>query len=205
VTQSPARVFALTGGIASGKSTVARMIEAEGVPVVDADQLARQVVRAGSEGLAAVVEAFGAAMLTADGELNRAKLGALIFAEPEARARLDALLHPLIQKAAERHFALHASQGHAWICYDVPLLFETGQVERYRPVIAVSVPREEQVRRAVARDGLTTEEVERRLDAQWPLERKVAAADFVIDNGADLNTTLGQVREVLERIRAGGG
>ena len=195
-------VFALTGGIGSGKSTVARFVAEAGVPVVDADRLARQVVEPGTEGLAAIRDAFGADVLLADGQLDRKRLGSIIFADQEARARLESILHPRIKRAAEQAFADHAAEGHRLVCYEIPLLFETEQHLRYQPVVVVHVPEAAQLARVMARDGLGEEEAERRISAQIPLDAKAEQAEHVIDNTGSLEETRAQTLAVLRKIRA---
>lgn len=195
-------VFALTGGIGSGKSTVARFIAEAGVPVVDADRLAREVVQPGTEGLAAIVDAFGPSVLLADGQLDRKQLGSIIFADHKARARLEAILHPRIKHAADQAFAQHGEQGHALVCYEIPLLFETEQNLRYQPIVVVHVPETAQLARVARRDGLDEEEAERRIAAQLPLDTKAEEANYVIDNTGSLDETRAQTLAILSKIRA---
>jgi dephospho-CoA kinase len=196
------RVFGLTGGLASGKSTVAACFRARGVPVIDADQIAREVVAPGSEGLARVVEAFGEGVLLPDGALDRARLGELIFAAPEKRRALNAILHPRIgARSAERIAALEAA-GEELACYEAALLVENGLSDAFRPLVVVAVPLVVQVARAMARDGSTEEQARARIAAQLPLAAKIAAADHVIDNAGELSTTARRADEVLDAIRA---
>lgn len=194
-------VFALTGGIGSGKSTVARFVSEAGVPVVDADALAREVVAPATGGLAAIRDAFGPEVLLPDGSLDRKRLGLLIFAEPEARARLEAILHPRIKRAAEEAFERLGALGHELVCYEIPLLFETEQERRYRPVVVVHVPEAAQLARVVLRDGVSEEEAERRISAQIPLDVKAEQADHVIDNTGSLAETEAQTRAIIAKIR----
>jgi dephospho-CoA kinase len=196
------RVFGLTGGLASGKSTVAACFRARGVPVIDADKIAREVVAPGSEGLARVVEAFGEGVLLPDGALDRARLGELIFAAPEKRRALNAILHPRIgARSAERIAALEAA-GEELACYEAALLVENGLSDAFRPLVVVAVPLVVQVARAMARDGSTEEQARARIAAQLPLAAKIAAADHVIDNAGELSTTARRADEVLDAIRA---
>lgn len=189
----------LTGGIGSGKSTVATMLAELGAHVVDADQLAREVVAPQSPGLQEIAARFGAAMLTADGVLDRAALGARVFSDPEARAALEAILHPKIAALAEARLA-QAPAG-ALPVYDVPLLFERGLDARYRPVVVVYVPPALQRARVAARDGLSPAEIEARIGAQLSLDDKAARADHVIRNDGPLDQTAAQVRELYARLR----
>ncbi len=195
-------VFALTGGIGSGKSTVARLWRDAGLALVDADSLAREVVAAGSAGLERVAHAFGPTVLTQNGELDRTALGQLVFRDSDARTKLEGLLHPLIRSAAEARFAALEQAGERLICYEIPLLFETGQAERFRPVIVVDASDALRVERVSQRDGLTAESALQRIAAQWPLAEKVKRADAVIDNGGSLEHTAAQAAAVLERLRS---
>ncbi len=194
------RVFGLTGGIGSGKSTVARRFAARGLPVIDADRLAREVVEPGSSGLSAVVAAFGEDMLSPEGALDRQLLGRTVFADAEQRRRLNAILHPLIrQRFAERVRALDSS-GEPLACYEVPLLFEVGLEAELRPVVVVSAPESVRVARIVARDGIEESAARARIAAQMPLEDKLKAADYVIDNDGSEERTHAQADRVLDTI-----
>jgi dephospho-CoA kinase len=195
------RVFGLTGGLASGKSAVARMLRARGVPVIDADVLAREVVEKGTEGLAAVVQAFGEGVLAPDGTLDRAKVAAIVFADPEKRKVLNRLLHPRIAALSAQKILELSEKGEALACYEAPLLVENGIADAFRPLVVVALPEEIQVARAMARDAATEDQARARIAAQLPLATKVAAADFVIDNGGDVAATEKQVDEVLAAIR----
>jgi dephospho-CoA kinase len=199
------RVFGLTGGLASGKSTVAARFRARGVPVIDADQLAREVVEPGSEGLARVVEAFGEGVLAPDGSLDRARLGELVFAAPEKRRALNAILHPRIGALSAQRIAALDAAGEPLACYEAALLVENGLSDAFRPLVVVAVPPEVQLARATARDGSTEEQARARVAAQLPLADKIAAADHVIDNAGDPAATERRADEVLEAIRAAAG
>jgi dephospho-CoA kinase len=196
------RVFGLTGGLASGKSAVARMIRARGVPVIDADLLAREVVAKGSEGLAEVVKLFGEGVLLADGSLDRPKVAELVFADPEKRRGLNRIVHPRIGALSAQRIADLAAAGEPLVCYEAALLVENGLVEAFRPLVVVAVPEDVQVARAMARDAATEEQARARIAAQLPLADKVRAADFVIDNSGGLAATEARVDEVLAAIRA---
>lgn len=193
---APTLVFGLTGGVGSGKSTVAARFGERGVPVVDADELARQAVAKGSAGLREVVEALGADLLREDGELDRARLAQRVFDDAAARARLEGILHPRIRTLAEARFSELAGLGEALICYEIPLLFETGQQDRFRPVVVVTAREELQRTRAAARIGESEERVKARLRAQLPLLKKAAGADHVIDNSG----TIAQTRDAADRV-----
>lgn len=196
------RVFGLTGGFASGKSAVAARFAARGVPVVDADQLAREVVAPGSQGLAAVVAEFGLGMVDANGRLDRKRLGALVFAQPEARRRLEQLTHPRIQAAMREKAAALSARGEALCCYEAPLLVEIGSAEKLRPLVVVSASVEAQVERGMRRDGLSEEEAKKRIAAQYPLEKKLAVADYVIDNSSTFEHVNAEADRVLDAICA---
>lgn len=198
-------VFGLTGGIACGKSAVAAMLAARGVPVVDADQGARDVVAPGSDGLAAVVEAFGPGVLDADGGLDRKALGARVFGDEAARQRLNALLHPRIARwSAERFMAL-AAEGHPLAVYEAALLVENGAHAAMAGLIVVTARPEVQRARLMARDGIDAAAAQARIDAQWPMEKKVAVATEVIDNSGDREALAAQVEGLYARLcsRAG--
>lgn len=196
------QVFGLTGGLASGKSTVGRMFRARGVPVVDADLLAREVVEKGSEGLAAVVQAFGDQVLAPDGSMDRAKVAELVFQDPSRRRTLNGILHPRIGALSAQRMTDLDAAGHALACYEAALLVENRLVEMFRPLVVVAVPEAVQIERSMHRDGATEEQARARIRAQLPLAEKVAVADFVIDTTGPLPATEAQVDEVLAAIRA---
>jgi dephospho-CoA kinase len=194
-------VFGLTGGIASGKSTVAAVFREHEVPVVDADDVAREVVEPGTPGLAAIVEAFGDGVLDVRGCLDRKLLAARVFGDDDARRRLNRILHPQIGAASAQHFARLGGLGAALVCYDAALLVEGGLADAFRPLVVVAAPRAMQHARLVARDGLSTAEADARLDAQAPIEAKLKAADVVIWNDADLATLRARAEFALEDVR----
>jgi dephospho-CoA kinase len=194
-------VFGLTGGLASGKSTVAAHLRARGVPVVDADQLAREVVAPGTPGLTAVVEAFGREVLAEDGSLERAKLADRVFSDGDARRRLNAILHPLIGAATAARVAELAARGEPLACYEAALLVENGLADAFRPLVVVAVDEATQVARAMARDNATEAQARARITAQLPLATKIAAADYVIDTSGPKEITSQRVDEVLAEIR----
>lgn len=201
----PLRLFGLTGGLASGKSTVAARFRARGLPVLDADQLAREVVAPGTEGLARVVETFGAGVLGEGGALDRGKLGALVFADPDKRRALNAIVHPRIAALTADRAAELEARGEALACYEAALLVENGLADAFRPLVVVAVPADVQLARAMARDALPEPEVRARLAAQLPLSAKLAVADYVIDNAGDRASTERQADAVLDAIRASSG
>ena len=170
----------LTGGIASGKSTVAELLVELGAVLIDGDALAREVVARGTPGLARVVEEFGEEVLTPEGDLDRAALGRIVFADESARRRLEAITHPLI---FERYAELEAAAPPgAVVVHDIPLLAESGRADTFDAVIVVDVPAELQVERMMRDRGWTREEAESRIAAQASREDRLAIATYVIDN-----------------------
>lgn len=194
-------VFALTGGIGSGKSTVAAHFRALGLPVVDADRLARDVVEPGTPALAEITARFGTDVLDDSGRLDRARLAAHVFGDEEARRALEAITHPRIREAARNAFEAISASGAPLACYEVPLLFETRQEEHYRPVVVVRTSVETQLARATARDESHREAIAARVAAQLPLAEKALRADYVIDNDGSREHTLREAERVLEDIR----
>jgi len=194
------RLFGLTGGIAAGKSTVASFLRNRGVAVLDADQIAREVVAPGSEGLRRVVESFGRNVLACDGSLDRKALAAIVFNDPSARRHLEVIMHPLIrQRTADLALDL-GQQGHAIVAYEAALLVETGQADAFRPLVAVVVDDQEQVARLMKRDGITREQAQARLAAQMPQHEKAAAADYVIDTTCSRDELQRKTDEVLALV-----
>ncbi|WP_146906034.1 dephospho-CoA kinase [Cellulomonas aerilata] len=191
----------LTGGIASGKSVVAGRLAELGATVIDHDVLARDAVRPGSAGLDAVADAFGPGVLAADGTLDRAALGALVFADAAQRERLNAILHPEIRRLSAEHDAAAAAAGPgAVVVHDIPLLVETGQAEAFGMLVVVDAPPEQRVRRLVEGRGLTVEEAERRVAAQAPDEARRAVADVVLDGTGTVEHLRAQVDALWQRI-----
>ncbi len=195
------RRIGLTGGIGSGKSTVAAMLAEAGIPVVDADQLARAAVAPGTPGLEAVRARFGPGILDAGGALDRPALGRLVFADAAARRDLEAIVHPEVARLSQAAFAELEAEGHPAAVYDVPLLFETGREGEFDMTVVVSAPPAEQRARIQARDGTDAEAAQARIDAQMPLAEKVRRADLVIDNGGSLQETRRQVDELIENLK----
>ncbi len=201
-------VVGLTGGIASGKSTVARHFRELSVPTIDADLLAREVVAHGSDGLRAIVETFGEQMLLPDGNLDRKAMGARVFSDPAARAQLNAITHPRIALLAAERMRSFASQGVPYVLYEAALIVENGMYRTMRGLVVVAADAETQRKRLIRRDGFSPEEAEARILSQAPLEKKLEVADYVIDNSCGSIETLGErVRDVHEAIlqRLAGG
>lgn len=194
------RVFGLTGGIASGKSVVARIFRENGVPVVDADEVAREVVEKGTPGLAKIVEEFGERVLASDGTLDRKALGAIVFEDANKRALLNGILHPAIAAKSAEHFA-RLSESNPLVCYDAALIVERGLADMFRPLVVVAAPPALQRERLQARDGLTEAEAEARLASQAPVEAKIAAADIVIHNDGTLETLNERALSALAEVR----
>jgi dephospho-CoA kinase len=186
----------LTGGIASGKSTVAEMFVALGAALVDTDAIAREVVTPGSPALGDLREAFGPEIIAADGSLDRRRLRSRIFADEGERRRLEAILHPRIRRRALRLIERVEAR---YVLVAVPLLLETGFAELVDRIAVVDCPESVQVARLMARDGVTETEARAALDAQLDREARLSAADDVIDNGGGLEATRAQVRELHSR------
>lgn len=188
----------LTGGIASGKSTVAAMLVELGAVLIDGDALAREVVARGTPGLAQVMEEFGEQVLTPEGDLDRPALGRIVFTDETARRRLEAITHPLI---FERYAELEAAAApDALVVHDIPLLAESGRADTFDAVVVVDVPVEVQVERMVRDRGWTREEAESRIAAQASREDRLAIATYVIDNTGSLEDLRERVREVYDEL-----
>jgi dephospho-CoA kinase len=188
----------LTGGIGSGKSTVARMLAERGAVLVDADQIARELVEPGGPALAELVTEFGPRILQADGSLSRGELAALAFSDPRATERLNAIMHPLIGAEAQRR--LDDEPEAAVVVYDMPLLVETGQEDLVDLVVVVDVPEAVQLDRAVRLRGLDGADVQRRMSVQATRAERLARADVVIDNSGSLPQTHEQVDQLWDRL-----
>jgi len=173
----------LTGGIATGKSTVAKLLTERGAKLIDLDKIAREVVEPGQPALHAIAERFGQAVLQPDGSLDRKKLGAVVFSDLEERKALEAITHPAIRAVMKERMARYeAEEPDRLVVVDVPLLFESKLESYFEQVMVVYVPREIQLRRLIERDALTPEEAEKRLAAQMDIEEKKRRADILIHN-----------------------
>jgi dephospho-CoA kinase len=193
-------VYGLTGGIGSGKSAVADLLEQYGVPVVSADELARIVVARGSEGLANVVEAFGSGVLDERGELDRRKMASIVFEDPAKRQQLEGILHPRIRERFEQVLDAIEKSGHTVAVYEVPLLFEKNLQNDMKAVILVTADESIRIARVCARDDVTEAEVRARMSAQLPEDIKRRRADYVIVNDGDLDDLRREVEFVLARF-----
>ncbi|MFE3640436.1 dephospho-CoA kinase [Streptomyces sp. NPDC059169] len=190
----------LTGGIGAGKSEVSRLFVSYGAVLIDADKIAREVVEPGTPGLDAVVEAFGPEVLTGDGTLDRPKLGAIVFADADRLARLNAIVHPLV---GARSAELEAAAGpDSVVIHDVPLLTENHLAPLYDVVVVVDAAPETQLERLVRQRGMTEEEARARMAAQATREQRRAVADLVIDNDGPLEALETQVRRIWEDLSA---
>jgi dephospho-CoA kinase len=176
------RLIGLTGGIGSGKSTVAAMLAGRGASVVDADLLAREVVEPGTPALAEIAAEFGPGVLLPDGRLDRPALGAIVFADAARRERLNAITHPRVGALMQSRIAEALASDAPLVVVDVPLLFEGGRQELFEGVLLVWVPAEMQARRLVERDGMREDDARARIAAQMPIDDKRALADWVVDN-----------------------
>jgi len=196
------QVWGLTGGIATGKSTVARMIQDEGVPVLDADKVARQVVEPGEPGWKQIVAAFGDGVLQEDKTLDRPKLAKVIFADPAKRRKLESITHPLIRELIGQEILGAAADGKELAFVDAALMIETGWAKDFAGVVVVDCPPEMQLERLMKRDGLTEKSARSRIGAQMPLAEKKKQATFVLTNDGNLVALRRAVSEMLQRVRA---
>ncbi|MFF2369417.1 dephospho-CoA kinase [Agromyces sp. NPDC058110] len=194
-------LIGLTGGIASGKSTVARRLYEHGAVHIDADQLARRVVEPGTPALAAIAETFGPGVLHADGSLDRAKLGEIVFNDDEARARLNAIVHPAVRELSSKLIAkAEEADPDAVVVYDVPLLVEASVDHPFDLIVVTSAPRRTQLKRLVEERGLDPLQAQARVDAQVANTERLAVADVVIDTDGTLGHTMSQADALWLRV-----
>ena len=194
-------VVGLTGGIASGKSTVSNLFQQLGVPVICADELAHEAVKAGSPALEEIRREFGDDSIDEEGNLDRAAMARLVFHDPALRKKLESIIHPRVAEGRDSLLEAFSLQGHTVVVVDVPLLYESGWEKEFDLVIVVHVPRSTQEQRLVDRDGMTREEARARLDAQMPIDEKRQRADKIVDNAGSLNGTREQVESILNELR----
>jgi dephospho-CoA kinase len=193
----------LTGGIATGKSTVSAMFAHLGAKIVDADLLAREVVMPGQPALAEIVEEFGPGVLAADGQLDRKRLGAIVFADPERRKRLEAITHPAIGARQQRILSVYDEEAFEGIVlWDAAVLIESGGHKRMDRLVVVFADFDTELRRLMSRDGMSEAEARGRIAAQMPVEDKAKLADYVIDNSGTRAETERQVRDVQAKLLA---
>ncbi len=193
-------VVGLTGGIASGKSSVAAMFRAEGIPVICADTLAREIVAPGSPGLRAIRETFGPTVISQEGELERKALADVVFGSSEARRTLESITHPRVAALMRKAISYEQAQGASIVVADIPLLFEVGWVERFDVTVLVYTPENVQLERLTARDGLSRTEAEARIRSQMPIETKKRLATVVIDNSGPTERTRDRVRKLIAEL-----
>jgi dephospho-CoA kinase len=201
VVSRPLKLVGLTGNIGSGKSTVGRMFAARGIPVMDADDLLREVQAPGQPGHAQITATWPEAVAP-DGGVDRKRLGKIVFADPAARKRLEAITHPLIQALSRARTAALADAGHDLAIYEASLLVESGRDKELDGLIVVTVSPATQLARVLARDGVAEEDARARMRAQLPQEDKVRVATHVIDNDGDLAATEAQVDRIIAALRS---
>ncbi len=194
-------VVGLTGGIASGKSTVSRMFEQAGIPVICSDELAREVVRSGSPGLSEIRRIFGDDVLDDEGELDREAMARLVFHDPSKRKLLESIIHPRVAEEQNKRLKTLERQGHSIVVIDVPLLYEVGWERLVDLVVVVYTPRHVQEERLVNRDGMSADDARSRLDAQMTIDEKRRLADRLVDNGNTLEDTRRQVASIIEELK----
>jgi dephospho-CoA kinase len=194
-------IVGLTGGIASGKSTVSKMFEQAGIPVICADELAREVVKPGSRGLAEIRRIFGPDVLDQKGDLDREAMARLVFQDQSKRKVLESIIHPRVEEEQNRILNALEAQGHSIAVVDVPLLYEVEWERFVDLVIVVYAPRNAQEERLRNRDGMSEDDARSRLDAQMPIEDKRRRADRLVDNGKTLEHTRWQVERLIEELK----
>ncbi|MEK9199086.1 dephospho-CoA kinase [Ureibacillus sp. 179-F W5.1 NHS] len=190
-------IIGLTGSIASGKSTVAKMLKDYGLPIVDADLVARVVVEPGTPTLQKIVEAFGEVALTEDGAMNRQKIGEMIFNDEEQRKRLNRIIHPAIRQEMLRQRDEHIAKGAQTVIMDIPLLFESKLQHFVDKILVVSVTEDTQLKRLMERNQLSEQEATARISSQLPLSVKEQGADAVINNNGTIEETAEQLQRIL--------
>jgi dephospho-CoA kinase len=190
---------ALTGGIATGKSHVLRRFARRGIPTIDADAVARDVVRRGTPGHARIRERFGEGVIRHDGEIDRQRLASIVFADASARRDLEGIVHPLVYDAIDA-WVSRLDSATPYAVADIPLLFETASDRRFDRIVVTSCPPDVQIRRVMARDGVTETDARQRLDAQWPIEDKARRATYVIDTTGTIEETDAQADRIAEAL-----
>lgn len=195
--------IAVTGGIATGKSIVCKFFGELGFPIISSDDIAREITKKGGKGYIEVVKAFGNGILTEKGEIDRKKLGEIVFSDPEKRKILEGILHPIIREESEnRYREIERQNPCTKVIFEIPLLFEAAQEVRFDVIIVVYAPREVQIKRLMERDGFTYEYAMKRLVSQIDIEEKVKKAHYVIDNSKDLEYTKKQVLEIASILKS---
>ena len=195
------KLVGLTGNIGSGKSTIGRMFAARGIPVIDADDLLREAQRPGQPGHAEIAAAWPE-VIAADGTVDRGRLGKIVFADPAALRRLEAITHPRIQELSRARSAALAAAGHDLAIYEASLLIESGRDKEVDALIVVTASEATRIARVVARNGVSEDDVRARMRAQLPQEEKVRRATHVIDNDGDLAASEAQVDRIIAGLRS---
>ncbi len=196
-----AQIIGLTGGIASGKSTIASFFKDEGIPVIETDQIAKTILQPGSDAFNEVVKHFGEEILLSEGIINRKALGERIFKDEHERDILNQIVHPEVRIITQSKADVLKKEGHAIIVIDVPLLFEAGFDQDVDQTLVISVPKDIQIERLMARDGIEKAYALKKINAQMPLKEKRKRADFVIDNRGSILDTKNQFNEVLKALK----
>lgn len=196
------QVIGLTGGIATGKSTVSEILENAGAVIIDADRIARQVVKKNLPAYHKIVDTFGQSVLLPDGEINRTKLGHLIFNDPRKKRLLNSMVHPQVRKETNRRLkSIEKSHLDALVILDIPLLFEAGMRKDLSEVIVVYAPEHIQIKRLMRRDRISQEDALARIRSQMPIEEKKSLATMVIDNSGTIEQTRRQTLEIFQRLK----
>ncbi|KMJ57003.1 dephospho-CoA kinase [Bacillus sp. LL01] len=191
-------IIGLTGGIASGKSTVANMLRDKNIPIVDADVVAREVVEIGTDTYKELIKEFGEEILNDDKTLNRPKLGSIIFQDQEKRKKLNSIMHPSIRASMKEKTKKYIEEGHKVVVMDIPLLFESNLTNLVDKTLLVFVTEKTQLKRLMERNDLSEKEATDRIQSQMPLAEKVKLSHAVIDNNGSLTKTEQQLNEILD-------
>ncbi|XP_016939609.3 dephospho-CoA kinase [Drosophila suzukii] len=195
-------IVAVTGGIATGKSTVSKVFERQGIPVIDADKIAREIVEPGQPCWKQIREVFGDEVLLPSKEINRAVLGKMIFEDKELRGKLNKITHPTIHRKIFWQVCKLLVTGHAWIVLDLPLLFETGVLMDFiHKIVCVSCDSDKQLERLIARNELSESEARHRVDSQMPLDKKCEKSHFVIDNNGSVEEAENSAMSIYNMMR----
>lgn len=195
--------FGLTGGIACGKSTATKTFQKLGIPMVDADIIAREVVEPGTYGLWSIVDTFGSQYLNEDGTMNRSAMGAFVFSNQEALDKMNKIMTPLINHASTLHISKLHDQGYNIVGYDAALICEMGNADKYRPLIVVACPQHMQVERMMKRNNLTMEHAMARINSQMSTEDKIKLADYVIDTSGSIEDSVRQTESIVYNMWIG--
>lgn len=195
------KVFGLTGGICCGKSTASKLIAKANIPIIDADQVARDVVAPGSMGLDELISAFGNHILQEDGQLNRLLLGSIVFSDKEKLNKLNSIMFPLIETEVNCLINIYRNAGVSLICYDAAILIETGNADKYRPLIVISCSPETQLTRLMKRNSLSEKEAWARINAQMSSKEKEKYADFIVNSDCSLEQSQEQILSIISQIK----